>query len=336
VARGLLAYLTPRLAVGDLGFAEEPVEIPHGWETYIYRFRLRARGPLPPAFDRQLILRIYASPQGIPRARHEFACQRFLDEAGYPVPEPLFLEDDCDLFGGPFLIMECLPGETLLDHLRRHNLHILRVAAELANQHARLHAWPVGDFPAPPRPFLERRLDDLARQAHAYRLTGLTVGLDWLRARRPQEPATPCLLHLDFHPINLMVDAGRLVGVVDWSEADAGDRHADVATTVVLMYTTPVEGISLRERLLTPLVRWLLIRSYLRVYAARQGLDLRTLRYYLAWATLRRLAVYGLWLRAGPQCTGCKPASIRHLKANHVEMLQECFRHWTGVKARVL
>jgi aminoglycoside phosphotransferase (APT) family kinase protein len=324
------------LRVGELGFAEEPVEIPHGWETYIYRFRLRASGPLPAAFDRRLVVRIYASPEGVPRAQHEFACQHFVDKAGFPVPEPLLLGEDCGLFGGPFLVMECLPGGTLLDHLRRHNMHILRVAAQLADQHARLHAQPVGNFPVSPGPFPERRLDNLAEQARTYRLTGLTAGLDWLRAHRPGEPASPCILHLDFHPINLMVDNGLPVGVVDWSEADVGDRHADVATTVMLMYTTPVEGTNLRERLLTPVVRWFLIRHYLRVYACRLGLDRRTLRYYLAWATLRRLAVYGLWLRAGPQSTGCKPSSIRHLKPGHVKTLQECFRHWTGVEARVV
>jgi aminoglycoside phosphotransferase (APT) family kinase protein len=336
VTRGLRGYLSERLGGGEICFAEEPEEIPHGWETYIYRFRLRPADSLPRQFDRPLIVRIYASAQGVPRAQHEYTCQKSLDEAGFPVPEPLLLGEDCGVFGGPFLVMKCLPGGTLLDYLRHHNMRILWVAAQLADWHAQLHAQPVGNFPMRPGPFLKRRLNDLTEQTRSYHLTRLTAALDYLRAHPPAEPTAPCILHLDFHPINLMVDEGRPVGVLDWSEADVGDHHADVATTVMLIYTSPVEGTNLREHLLTPAVRWFLIRHDLRVYASRLGLDLRTLRYYLAWATLRRLAVYGMWLRAGPQSTGCKPSSLRHLTTGHVKNLQECCRHWTGVEARVV
>jgi len=97
-----------------------------------------------------------------------------------------------------------------------------------------------------------------------------------------------------------------------------------------------VENARLLDRLLDPAARWVLIRSYLAVYHRRLGLDRRRLRYYLAWAALRRLGVYGMWLRAGPQSNGCKPSSIRHLRTGHVEALQECFRRCTGVEARVV
>jgi aminoglycoside phosphotransferase (APT) family kinase protein len=331
VARALLGYLEPRLGAGELAFAEAPEEIPTGWETYIYRCRVRGRRPLPRPFDRRLVLRLYASPQGTPRARHEFAVQRALFRAGYPVPEPLLVEEDCGLLGGPFVIMEWLPGETLLDHLRGHSMHVLWVAAQLAEQQVRLHRLPTEDVPAPPGPFLERRLEELRDLVTTYGLDGLAAGLDWLRARRVAEPASPCVVHLDYHPINVLVRDDRPPGVVDWSEADVGDRHADVATTLLLMYTVPVTVTCLRERLLAPLARWVLIRNYLRVYGRRLRLDLRTLRYYLAWTALRRLAVAGMWLRGGPHCYGCKPSAVGHLKAVYLQRLQEVFRLCTGV-----
>jgi aminoglycoside phosphotransferase (APT) family kinase protein len=323
-------YLELRLGAGSLGFREEPEEVPHGWETYIYRFRLRGEG-LPRPYGRRLVLRIYASPQGVPRARYEFACQQALCRAGYPVAEPLLVEEDCGLFGGPFLIMECLPGETLLDHLRRHNTHILGVARQLAEQQVRLHRLSPEDFPAPPGPFLERRLDELRGLVRDYGLEGLTAGLCWLRARRPEEPAAPCVLHLDYHPVNVLVHEARAPAVLDWNESDVGDRHADVATTVVLMHTAPVEGTCVRERLLAPLTRWVLIHRYLHVYRRRLGIDLHILRYYLAWTALRRLAIGGMWLRAGPQSYGCKPSAVHHLQTGYVERLQECFRRCTGI-----
>jgi aminoglycoside phosphotransferase (APT) family kinase protein len=335
VARALLEYLTPRLGVGDLAFAEGPEENPHGWETYIYSFRLRASRPLPGPFDRRLVLRVYASPRGAPRARHEFACQRALFLRGQPVPEPLLVEEDSSLFGGPFLLMEWLPGETLLDYLRGHNLHILWVAGQLAEAHARLHRLPADDFPAAPGPFLERRLDELEALRDGYGLDGLTAGLAWLRGHHPVAETAPCLLHLDYHPINVMVHDGRPPAVLDWSEADVGDRHADVATTVMLMHTASVDGIGLRERLLAPLTRWILARRYLTVYTRRLALDARRLRYYLAWAALRRLAICGMWLRAGPQSNGCKPAALRRVRTGYVGRLQDVFRGWTGVAVRV-
>ena len=38
------------------------------------------------------------------------------------------------------------------------------------------------------------------------------------------------LTHMDFHPGNTLVVAGRLTGVVDWDGATRGDRHFDLVT----------------------------------------------------------------------------------------------------------
>jgi hypothetical protein len=38
------------------------------------------------------------------------------------------------------------------------------------------------------------------------------------------------LVHLDFHPGNVLTDAGRLTGVIDWDGATRGDRHFDLTT----------------------------------------------------------------------------------------------------------
>jgi hypothetical protein len=38
------------------------------------------------------------------------------------------------------------------------------------------------------------------------------------------------LVHVDFHPGNMLLDGGRLTGVVDWDGAGCGDRHLDLVT----------------------------------------------------------------------------------------------------------
>jgi Ser/Thr protein kinase RdoA (MazF antagonist) len=38
------------------------------------------------------------------------------------------------------------------------------------------------------------------------------------------------LTHMDFHPGNVLVDGGRVTGVVDWDGSCRGDRHFDLVT----------------------------------------------------------------------------------------------------------
>ena len=54
----LLAYLAGRLDAPALTFAEAPEQITHGWETFIYTFRLAGDG-LGASWTAPLILRVY-------------------------------------------------------------------------------------------------------------------------------------------------------------------------------------------------------------------------------------------------------------------------------------
>jgi aminoglycoside phosphotransferase (APT) family kinase protein len=333
VARALVSYFRQRLGGRDLALVQGPDEVTTGWETYIYRFRLRGDA-LPTALNRPLVVRLYHGPGGIPRACREFAVLSHVYRAGHAVPEPVLIEADCRYLGGPFLVMEDVPGETLVDRLRHHNTYVFGIALYLAALHRQLHRAPVGDFPALPGPFLQRHLDEIHGLIRDYGLRGLSAGLDWLHAHRPAEPERPALVHLDFHPMNVLLRKGRPPVVLDWGECDVGDRHADLATTVLLIHSTPVPNHGI-EWVLDPFARRALIRGYLFGYGRHLPLDRPTLRYYLAWAALRRLAVFGMWLVAGPPSNGCKPCSLSRLRTGHLDILRECFRHWAGVDVEV-
>ena len=56
----------------------------------------------------------------------------------------------------------------------------------------------------------------------------IALGLAWLRANLPP-PVAPRLVHGDFRIGNLMTEAGRLTGVLDWELAHRGDFHEDLA-----------------------------------------------------------------------------------------------------------
>jgi aminoglycoside phosphotransferase (APT) family kinase protein len=331
VAEGLLAYLKRKAGQIPVAFAERPTLLPNGWETYTYHFRLQ--GPVESVLKdhRPLILRIFSSPNGVPRIGHEFAVQRHLHRTGYPVPEPLLLEEGCELFGGPFLIMEHIPGRTFLEDVSANPLRLWNTPWELAPLHVRLHALPTDGFPSPPGPFLDRRLDDMRVLIREYDLRRLLPGWRWLAAHRPAPPASPSILHLDFHPLNVMRGPDRSLTVLDWTEADVGDFHADVATTLMLMKCCATPEVSGWRRRLLPVGRFFLWRRYYRGYKKWVSLDRHKLSYYGALAALRRLCGYGRWLRVSPLATGCKASSIKHLRPDHLRTFRDYFHARTGI-----
>src|SRR5262249_39691984 len=146
-----------------------------------------------------------------------------------------------------------------------------------------------------------------------YELAALEPGWAWLVAHQPRQRDAGRILHLDFHPINLILGPKGQLSLLDWTEADIGDPHADVATTLMLLECVPVELTSVTDRLLVRVGRFFLRRWYLRAYRWQRPLDASKLAYYRAWAAFRRLCTYGAWLSEGPRVTGSKPSSLRHL-----------------------
>ena len=54
------------------------------------------------------------------------------------------------------------------------------------------------------------------------------------------DPISHDIIHLDFHPLNLIYTQDREQVVLDWNEADIGDCHADVGTTLEMLGRRPL------------------------------------------------------------------------------------------------
>ena len=331
----LLCYLMRKFATPALEFRVGLTPVEDGWESFIFHFELQAPHPLPPPLRGPLTLRLLSSRQGIPRGRRQFAVQRCLQQLGYPVPAPICWEESCAFLGGPFLIMEQVPGSTLLHHLLYGPWNVLEVAQQMADMQLRLHRLPTERFPNSRRPLLERSLAEMASSIRRHRLAALAPGIDWLRTNRPPPPSAPVIVHLDFHPLNLIQRDGHDLAVIDWDTADLGDPHADIATTLLLLRHAPNEGKNLWERLLIDVGRSILATVYLAICRRHMSIDDAKLAYYEAWAVLRRLVRYGEFLRAGPQTIGAKPSLCKHLSRDHVETLGRRFERLTGVALRL-
>ena len=155
-------------------------------------------------------------------AQHEFRLLRFVTAAGIPAPTPLWVDDSCDLFETPILVVSFVEGEIDLNPVDLSG-SLQQLAAVLAQihavdiSHAGLDFLPrqAGHSGAPPALLDTSLREDEIRAA--------------LASMPPPQRRTPVLLHGDFWPGNVLWRAGRLAGVIDWEDAAVGDPLADVA-----------------------------------------------------------------------------------------------------------
>ena len=132
------------------------------------------------------------------------------------------------LAGGTEIVMERLDGPMMMDVMIRKPWTISHHANLLADLHDRLH-----EIPAP---------------AWLPRLDG----------------EGDRLLHLDLHPMNVMLTSRGPV-VIDWTNAAAGDSLTDIGLTYVLMTSATAPMPRAVNALVSPVRRWmtnLFVRRY--------------------------------------------------------------------------
>ncbi|HEY2463131.1 MAG TPA: aminoglycoside phosphotransferase family protein [Steroidobacteraceae bacterium] len=61
------------------------------------------------------------------------------------------------------------------------------------------------------------------------------VGALWSDALAAANDAAPTWIHGDLHPRNVLINEGRLTGVIDWGDLARGDRAADLAAVWMLL-----------------------------------------------------------------------------------------------------
>ena len=141
--------------------------------------------------------------------------------AGLPSPAPLALDARGAWFGVPALAMSLLPGTPDLRPADRDSW-----LARMADALAGIHAVAV---PSPP-PVLRRPLATLTWTPPEPPVDTLVAAASAVLERDlPRVRWQPRLIHGDFHPGNLLWEAGRLTGVVDWSAARLGPHWYEVA-----------------------------------------------------------------------------------------------------------
>lgn len=153
----------------------------------------------------------------------ERAAMQAASAAGLPVPR---VHAAGSWRERPALLLDWLPGLTVFEELCRHPERAELLGALFGEAQARLHT-----IAAPTA--LAGRPDE------------------WLAWLGPDQPALAArlrashypgtaLLHLDYHPLNVMTDGERITGILDWRNTAAGPPRADAARThAILLVDAP-------------------------------------------------------------------------------------------------
>jgi aminoglycoside phosphotransferase (APT) family kinase protein len=182
--------------------------------------------------------------------------------AGLPVPEVNAAGVWQDR---PVLLITWLTGHVIADELRVRPWQAWRLGIAFGRMQAGIHT-----VPAP---------DSLCRQPDAW-MAWKCDGEQSLQSRlRNLSSDEMALLHLDYHPLNVLTDGKQITGIVDWANAHAGDPRADAARTVSILRLNPLAR--------KPLLQWISLRIFeltWRIGYQRAGGLLKDMSLFYAWA----------------------------------------------------
>ncbi len=150
------------------------------------------------------------------RCRREVAAITAAADAGLPV---CTVRAEGRWEGRPALLMDWCAGQTLRDAVVARPADARRLGRRFGEVQAALHEV------AAPAALDAGWLDAGGPPAEPVRgrLRSLPVRMD-------------ALIHLDYHPLNVLTDGERITGVIDWANAGAGDPRADLARTLSILH----------------------------------------------------------------------------------------------------
>ncbi len=212
-----LNRLEPHAVLESLGIKGKVTleKIPFGAETDVWKITHE---------EKAYALRVFRSGEGAKQQR-EVAALKAAKYAGILVPEVIAKSVWQDR---AVLLLSWLPGKMLVLELTvQNNLERVQMLAEKFGQTlAAIH-----QVTAP---------KELRRETNAWVKLAGAEELE-LQERLLSLPLrTDALLHMDFHPLNVMLEGDIITGVLDWAGATAGDPRADFARFVTIAKLGPV------------------------------------------------------------------------------------------------
>ncbi|MBN1642063.1 MAG: phosphotransferase family protein [Anaerolineae bacterium] len=282
--------------------------ISDGWETEVYAFAVERERCGGRARETE-ILRLYPGADAHDKSGREFHAMAKLHQMGYPVPQVLHLEQDSALLGMPFVIMERIDGEPLGVVADRASLPEKRaLLTRFCHMFADLHALDWRPF-APDvslyealgaSGILRRQLAQWHAFTHALQNHTFDPVFAWLEERVASiRCGSPAVIHMDYHPRNVLLAEDGAAYVIDWTNVDVLDHRLDLAWTLLL---TSAYG--------HPEMREIVLDAYQRV----AGHEVEQIDYFEVMACARRLFSILVSLGAGAETLGMRPGAEAMMK----------------------
>jgi len=201
------------LAALGVDHAERVLPVSGGWDTSLWRVETTTE---------RFALRVFR-PQQAKTCAREAVVMRTLREAGLPVP---FVHAEGVGEGRPALLLGWCEGQTVLAAARRSPWRIWQLGVAMGRAHRRIHAVRLSEALSEALP----TWTPLGETLHPRVLALLTdIGAGTERS----------ILHLDYHPLNVLTDGRTVTAVLDWANTAIGDPRADLARTVTILRLAP-------------------------------------------------------------------------------------------------
>jgi aminoglycoside phosphotransferase (APT) family kinase protein len=312
IAKRLLHHLARSFGCSDAAYLATPARIQGGFDTAIFGFTLDR---VPPLLEGPLILRLSRASADPQRVKLETIVQNTLADMDFPAPRVMVTESDAGILGGPFMVMQRVPGKTLGHAIEgfgagssfakrmRLLLHLPAILTGIIQQwvdvQIRLHQLPaeallraVTAAGIDPRVItFEGQLARLRTIVERSALIGVEPALAWLDQHRPSQ-AQAAICHGDFHPLNILADNGKPTGVIDWPNVVIAEPAMDVASAIANISAVPI-NLPWALRVAAQAAIGASLRRYERAYRARRPLDDEAVRYYQVFRAVAQLVPVG-------------------------------------------
>lgn len=169
----------------------------------------------------------------------EFRTYVLLEDEPMPTPRVYGLEESADNpFGGPFFVMDRLPGRSPNVWRRRDRERLERdwseggsLARELVGHLVAIHRVAPDRVQPIVQGFdyhsLVEHWRGVQEEVRLVRDPVVEAAYAWLLEREPP-PNEPALVHGDYRVGNCLIDRGRITGILDWELAFFGDPRFDL------------------------------------------------------------------------------------------------------------
>ena len=279
---------------GQVRDIESPRRITDGFDFRVYFVHVGGDG-LPAEWSKPVVVRVAPAVARFPMLERETRIQRWCADLGYPAPAPIALLPPGTISELPAQVVQWVPGRTAAAAMAGAPWQLPTLVSRLARLQAALHNLPTpawADAGAPEWDLAETRLRLVRHVVNELDAPDLAAALRAIEELLPRvQPREPVICHGDFHPMNVLV-AGRQASVIDWTDAGIGDRHGDLARTLLIFELAAVAAARPGQRALLRAVNRPLAAGYLRAYTRRLPVDPQRLR---LWTPIHLIQ---LWAQA--------------------------------------